>query len=43
MRFATNVRATLSLLAKPDGAWKIFSVVDTRRREDCAPAPAQTR
>ena len=28
------------LLAKQDGAWKIFSVVDTRRREGCAPAPA---
>ncbi|MDH5233405.1 MAG: nuclear transport factor 2 family protein [Gemmatimonadota bacterium] len=27
------------LLARRDGAWKIFSVVDTRRRDGCAPAP----
>lgn len=29
------------LLAKQDGAWKIFSVVDTRRREGCPPAPSR--
>ena len=28
------------LLAKLGGTWRIFSVVDTRRREGCAPAPA---
>ena len=28
-------------LAKQDGAWKIFSVVDTRRREACPPAPSR--
>lgn len=29
------------LLAKQGGSWRIFSVVDTRRREGCAPAPAK--
>jgi len=29
------------LLSKLEGAWKIFSVVDTRRREGCAPAPSR--
>lgn len=29
------------LLAKQDGEWKIFSVVDTRRREGCPPAPSR--
>ncbi len=29
------------LLAKREGSWRIFSVVDTRRREGCAPAPAR--
>ncbi len=29
------------LLAKREGAWRIFSVVDTRRREGCASAPAR--
>lgn len=28
------------LLARRDGGWRIFSVVDTRHREGCAPAPA---
>ena len=28
-------------LARRDGAWRIFSVVDTRRREGCAPAPSR--
>lgn len=28
------------LLARRDGSWRIFSVVDTRHREGCAPAPA---
>ena len=27
------------LLSRHEGAWRIFSVVDTRRREGCAPAP----
>jgi len=27
------------LLAKHDGRWRIYSVVDTRRTEGCAPAP----
>lgn len=27
------------LLVKQSGAWRIFSVVDTRRTEGCAPAP----
>ncbi len=29
------------LLAKHDGRWRVFSVVDTRRREGCPPAPAR--
>lgn len=29
------------LLAKHEGAWRIFSVVDTRRREGCSPAPSR--
>ncbi len=28
------------LLARHHGTWRIFSVVDTRRREGCPPAPA---
>jgi Putative lumazine-binding len=27
------------LLAKREGAWKVFSVVDTRRTQGCPPAP----
>lgn len=27
------------LLARQNGRWRIFSVVDTRRTSDCAPAP----
>ncbi len=29
------------LLAKQDGAWKVFSVVDTRRTQGCPPAPSK--
>jgi hypothetical protein len=28
------------LLARRDGTWRIFSVVDTRRRDGCRPAPS---
>ncbi len=27
------------LLARLDGAWRVFSIVDTRRTQGCAPAP----
>lgn len=30
-------------LVKRDGAWRIFSVVDTRQTEGCAPAPSGTK
>jgi hypothetical protein len=29
------------LLAKQDGTWRVFSVVDTRRTQGCAPPPAR--
>lgn len=29
------------LLARQGGTWKVYSVVDTRRTEGCAPAPAK--
>ncbi len=30
-------------LVKQDGAWRIFSIVDTRQTEGCPPAPAGTK
>ncbi len=30
-------------LVKRDGAWRIFSIVDTRQTEGCPPAPAGTK